>query len=203
MLREIAIANRLFGGRRTAWRGLLRFVDGATTELALLDIGTGAGDLPHDLTHRAARRGIALHPIGLERIPAAARLAHASGLATMLACGATLPLADRSVDVVLLSQLVHHLDDASAIRMLAEATRVARRGVIVADLRPSAASAWAYRAAGRVLGFHRATIDDGVVSLGRGRDAETLVPLALAAGGRAVQGTDLPLARVLVTWETS
>lgn len=203
MLGEIATANRLFGGQRTAWHGLLRFMDGDTRALTLLDIGTGAGDLPHDLARRAARRGIALTAIGLERIPAAARLAHASGLATMLACGGTLPLATRSVDLVLLSQLVHHLDDPSAIRLLAEATRVARRGVIVGDLRPSRSAALAFRVAGTLLGFHRVTIEDGIVSLGRGRDARALVPLALAAGGRAVRGTDLPLARVLVTWEAS
>jgi SAM-dependent methyltransferase len=203
MLREIATANRLFGGRRTAWHGLLRFLDGDTTSRSLLDIGTGAGDLPRDLARRAARRGIALRTLGLERIPAAAELAHAHGLPTMLACGGTLPLADRSVDVVLLSQLVHHLDDPSAVALLREATRVARQGVIVADLRPSRASALAFRAAGTLLGFHRVTIEDGIVSLRRGRNAEALVPLALAAGGRAVQGTDLPLARVLVTWGIS
>jgi hypothetical protein len=205
MLRDIARSNRWLGGGRAARHGLAQLLGpgdrGAT--LTLLDIGTGAGDLPHTLTRWAARRGVTLHGIGVERLPAAAALAHDGGLPTMLACGGTLPLADRSVDLVLASQLAHHLDADGTIALCREAARVARRGVILADLRPSPLGALGYRLAGPLLGFHPMTISDGVLSLARGRDAASLAALATRAGARDVLATSLPCARVVIAWRTA
>jgi SAM-dependent methyltransferase len=202
MLGEIATANRLFGGVRALHRGLAQLFDPADRDRAvtLLDIGTGAGDLPRAAVRWAAGRGMMLDPIGLERHPAAARCATDAGITTFLGCGAALPLRDGSVDVVLLSQLLHHLDDDGAIRMLAEAHRVARRGVLVLDLRPSRLAGLGFRAAGSAMGFHRSTIDDGVVSLARGRSAPALAELARQAGAGAPRAHALPFARVLVSW---
>jgi hypothetical protein len=146
---------------------------------------------------------VTLRGIGVERLPAAAALAHAGGLPTMLACGGTLPLADQSVDLVLASQLAHHLDADGTIALCREAQRVARRGVIIADLRPSRLAATGYRLAGPLLGLHQTTIDDGVLSLARGRDAATLAALAGQAGGRDVVATSLPCARVVIAWRTA
>jgi len=205
MLRDIARSNRWLGGARAARHGLVQLLDptdrGAT--LTLLDIGTGAGDLPHTLTRWAARRGVTLRGIGVERLPAAAALAHEGGLPTMLACGGTLPLADQSVDVVLASQLAHHLDAAGTIALCREAQRVARRGVILADLRPSPLGAFGYRLAGPLLGFHPMTVSDGVISLARGREAAALAALATQAGARDVVATSLPCARVVIAWRTA
>lgn len=205
MLGEIATANRLFGGVRALQRGLGQLLDPRDhgTTVTLLDIGTGAGDLPRAAVAWAAARGIALSTVGLERHPAAARFAAESGITTFLGCGGALPLRSASVDVVLLSQLLHHLDDASAHRMLVEAHRVARRGVLVLDLRPSRLAGLGFRAAGSAMGFHRSTIDDGVVSLARGRTAPVLAALARRAGARAPRAEALPFARVLVSWRTS
>ena len=51
----------------------------------LLDVGTGAGDIPVAAQRLGRRYGIELIPIGLERIPEAARAARRAGLATVLA----------------------------------------------------------------------------------------------------------------------
>ncbi len=53
------------------------------------------------------------------------------------------PFADSSFDYVLSSMFLHHLDDDLIVRALAEMNRLARRGVIVADLlRTRRAYAW-------------------------------------------------------------
>jgi ubiquinone/menaquinone biosynthesis C-methylase UbiE len=44
------------------------------------------------------------------------------------------PFADRSFDYVLTAMFLHHLDDAQAERVLWQMNRLARRGVIAADL---------------------------------------------------------------------
>ncbi len=115
-LRNIARANRWFGGWEAVRHGLERVLTGSLprspTPLTLLDVGTGAGDLPRMAVEWAARQGIGLTAFGLERHPAAARLARQGGLATFIGDGATLPLGDRSVDLVLASQLLHHFAPA-------------------------------------------------------------------------------------------
>lgn len=204
MLADIEVANKFFGGVAVARRGLSHLLDRRDngTTLTLLDVGTGAGDLPRALRTWAARRGVTLRLIGLERSRAAARVAHDNGVATLVSCGGALPLRPVSVDIVLLSQIVHHLDDDSAVHVLAGCAAIARRGVIVADLLPSRWAAFAFRWAGRGMGFHPITLTDGVTSLERGRRAKQMTALAVRAGVASSRVETRPIARVLLTWRT-
>ncbi len=205
MLRDIARSNRWFGGRHAVHHALERLLDPADRgrQLSLFDIGTGAGDLPIDAAQWASRRGITLRPIGLERIPVAARLACDAGVPTALGCAGALPLRSQSVDVVLVSQVAHHLDAASAQRLFAECSRVARRGVIVSDLQPSRLASWGYRLGGTLLGLHPATISDGIISLGRGFTPNALQQLAAGATSAPVTVTRLPFWRIVAWWRTN
>lgn len=243
MLGDIARANRWFGGARTVTRGLEALLGGPADRggrFTLLDVGTGAGDLPRVAARWGRRRGITITAVGIERHRAAARLAARNGVPTAVGCGTRLPFRhdqprtasgerrgandephtvhragappaidplsaardSPSADIVLLSQLLHHFDDAAAIRLLREAAAVARRGVIVADLRPSRLAAVAFRVAGRLLRFDPITVADGVTSLARGRDGRATAALARGAGATAVIARDLPMARVLVAWRS-
>jgi len=170
-LRDIARINRVFGGARAAVGRLDEFLARCPrgTALTLLDVGTGIGDIPRAAADRARRRGIALRLIGLERHPAAARAALApGGLAAIIADGGSLPLRNRSVDLVLCSKLLHHLPGASGTRLLSEMDRVARLGVVVADIYRSALAAAGIWLASFPLRFHPATRHDGVISVFRG-----------------------------------
>lgn len=205
MLTDIARSNRWFGGRHAMRVGLARLVDPSDLgrTLTLLDIGTGAGDLPHDAVRWAAGRGITLVPIGLERIPAAARLAQGGGLPVFLGCAGALPVRRAGVDIVLVSQMLHHLDATSSVRLLAECHAIARRGVVIADLRPSPLAAVGYRLAGPFFRMHPMTVRDGVTSLQRGLTPAVLQRLVHEAIGRDVPVWRLPGARVLATWRTN
>jgi SAM-dependent methyltransferase len=202
-LRNIARANRWFGGCDAVRIGLHRLLVRTPTPragpLTLLDVGTGAGDLPRMAVQWAARRGIHLRAIGLERHPAAARLARQGGLATFIGDAATLPLAGRSVDLVLVSQLLHHFAPESIVRLLRECNRVARVGVIVADLRRSRLAALGWRFTGPLLRFDRHTVADGITSLRRGFTARSLGALLDAAGIRGSVSTHRGV-RLLAVW---
>lgn len=200
MLADIARANRWLGGHAAVLRGLDALLEpgDAGRTLTLLDLGTGAGDLPLAAREAMAARGITLRLLGVERHRAAAAMARDAGVPTIVACGTRIPM--RDADLVLCSQLLHHFGDDDAVAMLAEATRVARRGVVVADLRPSTLAARGFRVAGRLLGLARVTIDDGVTSLARGREASHLVALGEAAGLVPVLARDLSLGRVVVAF---
>ncbi len=205
MLTDIARSNRLFGGVRSLHLGLSRLLPfgGGGAITTLLDVGTGAGDLPRAAARWGTRHRRPIHALGLERHAAAAQLATELGTATVVGCGGALPLADRTVDLVLLSQLLHHLDDASTVTLLAEAGRVARVGVIVLDLRPSRLAATAFRMVGPLLRFDPDTTSDGIVSLARGRTAPELAALARQAGARSPRAEHLAMARVVMTWRVA
>lgn len=206
MLRSIANisrANRLFGGIAAVRFGLAGLLARTPppARLRILDIGTGLGDIPRALAPWLGARGIGLEPVGVERHPVVARAARGHGLPMVLADGLRLPLADRSVDVALASQVAHHLQADDVVQLAREATRVARLGVVIADLRPSTAAAWGYRLASFVLGFDRATRQDGVTSIRRGFRAEALSRLLSRAGITATV-KEKPGARVVAFWST-
>jgi ubiquinone/menaquinone biosynthesis C-methylase UbiE len=184
-LRNIARANRWFGGTRAvrwAVTRLLRAAPAAARPLVLLDVGAGAGDLARAARSAAGACGVNLGVICLDRHRIAAALATAAGHPALTADAGALPLADRSVDIVLLSQLVHHFDLPSSERLLRESARVARRGIIVADLQPSRLAAALFRPAAHALGFDRITIHDGLTSLRRAYSRAELAMLMQRAG---------------------
>jgi SAM-dependent methyltransferase len=184
-LRDIAWANRLFGGASAALARLDEFFRAVPrgTTLTLLDVGTGDGDIPRAARRRAARRGVRLRLLGLERHPAAARRAARGGeIAAVRADARALPIAARSVDLVLCSQLLHHFRDAALTAVVTELARVARLGVVVADLRPSPLAAAGFWLASFPLAFHPVSRHDGVLSVLRGFTASALRRACTDAG---------------------
>ncbi|HEX6105665.1 MAG TPA: methyltransferase domain-containing protein [Gemmatimonadales bacterium] len=203
-LRNISRSNRWFGGTWAVRHGLARLLQGVPrgTELTLLDLGTGAGDLPLAAAAWGRRRGIRLRPVGLELSRVAAGLARDAGVPCAVGCGGVAPVRDKSVDLVLASQLVHHLAPASAVRLLRACDRMARVGVVVADLRRGRLAPLAFWVGARALGFDRHTVSDGITSIRRGYTPGELRALLARAGvaGRVVRR---PPYRLVATWRTA
>jgi SAM-dependent methyltransferase len=203
-LGNIARANRWFGGTRAVRYGLARVLQGVprARPLLLLDLGTGAGDLPRDAARWAGRRGWRLVPVGLERSRVAAALARSAGCPCAVADAGVAPFGEKSVDLVLLSQILHHLSPGSAVRLLRECDRLARVGVVVADLRRARLAASLFRVGGRLLRFDPVTMEDGVTSIRRGYTAAELLALMRQAGieGRVARR---PGYRLVGTWRVS
>jgi len=200
-LHHIERSNRWFGGRAALRWGVGRALAAVPpgTRLTLLDLGTGSGDLPLDLARWARRRGVEIQPLGLERIPAAARAARDAGVPTLLGCAGALPIRPRGVDLVTISQLLHHLSADDAVRLLRDASTVARHAVVVADLRRSPLARVAFRAAATWLRFDRHTRADGLTSIARGYTRAELAALCAAAGVPA-EVVVRPCFRVVAWW---
>ena len=92
------------------------------------------------------------------------------------------PIRDKSVDVVLVSQLAHHLHAESVICLFQCCNRLARRAVIVSDLRRHPLATASFRFGGRLLGFDPVTLSDGVTSIRRGFSRRELLDLMDRAG---------------------
>lgn len=200
-LRNIGRANWWFGGAAAVRFGLARTLAGVPrgTTLSLLDLGTGLGDLPQVAARWGAARGIRMVPVGLELSRVAATLASAGGLPTALACAGAPPIRDKSVDVVLVSQVAHHLTSASVVDLLQTCDRLARRAAIVADLRRSAVARPAFWCGARLLAFDPVTIADGITSIRRGFSLPEMRSLMVLAGldGRVDRR---PGFRLVATW---
>jgi len=178
-LRDIAVANRWLGGTWAALHGLGHVLADVPrgTRLTLLDIGTGHGDLPRAAVRWGRRRGLEIVPLGLELSSVAARLAAGAGVRMAIADVAALPFGPRSVDVVLLSQVAHHFAHESVGPLARACDGLARRGVVIADLRRSAVAALGFKVGSRLLGFDPVTRQDGVTSIHRGFTRRELASL--------------------------
>jgi hypothetical protein len=199
-LTNIARANRWFGAWPAVRSGLVRLLRGnRVTDLSLLDVGTGAGDLPVLAERWARGQGLRLRALGLDQHGAAAHLARHRGIPAVVGCGAHLPFPDRSVDLVTLSQVAHHLSAESLGIMVRELSRVARLGVVLADLRPSRIAQAAYRLTGPLLGFDHYTVVDGITSLERGYTRVRLTRELRAAGIDPWVRTSLGV-RIVAVW---
>jgi SAM-dependent methyltransferase len=137
-LRDLARINRLTGGTRLSARAIGAFRGSST----VLDVGTGAADIPMTLLARArsAGRPLAITATDNRReILAAARRARPAidrtpGLELAIADGRALPYPDASFDVAHASLVLHHLEPGDAVAFLRELRRVARHGIVVNDL---------------------------------------------------------------------
>lgn len=184
-LRDVALANRLFGGRRAVLHelGTLFHTCPPGSSLTLLDVGTGLGDIPTAAAALAARRGLTLHTMGMELAPHLARAAATNCSSTLAGNAMQLPFGDASIDVITCSQVLHHFDGEEAAQLLRECTRVARIAVVVGDLRRSWLAVAGLWASSFALGFHPVSRHDGVLSVLRGYTRDELQQLVEHATG--------------------
>lgn len=203
-LRDIALANKLFGGRSAVAYGLRRLVAGQRSPrtLVLLDLGAGMGDVTQWIAQRAsAQRSIYIQPVALDWHGEAARLCRAQGLPTIVGDVRHLPIRPAAVDVVVASQVLHHFPRETVVRLLGQFDRLARVGVVIADLEPRAFATVGLWVASFALAFHRASRRDGVTSVRRGFTVEELGGLLQEAGLEATVHRR-PGYRVVAVWET-
>ena len=140
-LDALAVINRWFGGatavRRPIEAGLS---DVAPGELTLLDVGTGAGDIPVAIDRRLRADGWRPRFLFTDNHATTLRLARdrvpdALESSYVRLDAARLPFADDTVDIGFSGTMLHHLETGAAGEFLREIDRVSRVGWVVSDLR--------------------------------------------------------------------
>jgi SAM-dependent methyltransferase len=130
--------NRLFLLTEPFRRYLPKFLGtDRCRSLDFLDLGAGDGWLGHELSRWAARRGWSWRFTNLELNPLAA-----NGHSGRFIAGSalSLPFRDNSFDIVIASQMAHHLNtDDEVARHFREAWRVTRDTLFLNDLHRNAA----------------------------------------------------------------
>lgn len=190
-LRDLVRLNRWLGGSRLSWRALQTVMQPvpANHTVSLLDVGTGAGDIPLSLVRRARDAGRRLEVKATDVRPEIVALAErwtANEPGVSLALGASdgIDEPDSSYDIVHASLVMHHLELPEARRLLAEMARVARRAVIVNDLdrgRHWWLGAWLVS---RLATANRYTRNDAPLSVRRAYRPAEVLGLAASVGLR-------------------
>jgi SAM-dependent methyltransferase len=142
--------NRLLGYTRATLSHLDRFSRGWAPgrRVDVLDLATGSADVPLAMARWGRRRGFDVRVVGLDRHEATVRAARAAAAAeprVRIVRGDALavPFDAGSFDYATCGMFLHHLSDDEAVAVLRAMGRVARRGIIAADLlRHRRAYAW-------------------------------------------------------------
>lgn len=136
--RELARVNRLFQLDDPYTRVLSRWLGrDHCRRLSILDLGAGDAWLANHMEAFAARQGWTWTVTSLDMNPVPLQI---NGRPLNVAGSATaLPFRDAAFDLVIASQMTHHLDtDDDVLRHFREAWRVARLGLFITDMRRSA-----------------------------------------------------------------
>ncbi len=143
-LDALAAINRWFGGTTAIRRPIEAALEGRSPgELRLLDVGTGAGDIPAALARRLRAgdwrpRFVLADNHGTTLRLARDRVRNAREALTprfVRLDAPRLPFADDGVDIGLSATMLHHLETEAAAEFLREIDRVSRMGWVVSDLR--------------------------------------------------------------------
>ncbi|MEX2582041.1 MAG: methyltransferase domain-containing protein [Gemmatimonadota bacterium] len=139
-LEDLERVNRWLGGRRSAVRLTLELAERVGAEpVTVLDIATGAADIPIRLLAEAGRRGVEVRVTATDLHPTTLAYAERATagqpfIIVRKANALDLPFGDGEFDLVTMNTALHHFERPDAARVLREMARVARRGVVVTDL---------------------------------------------------------------------
>jgi SAM-dependent methyltransferase len=199
-LRDVALANTLFGGAGAVVGEIAAMLPRLPRHVTLLDVGTGLGDIPARARVVARRAGVTLDTVGLEAAEWGAIACRPLTELAIVGNALALPFGDASIDIVTCSQVLHHFFDADAQQLVRELDRVARRQVIISEIRRTRVAAAGIWAASFLLGFHPVSRHDGVVSVMRGFTTGELRDAVRTAIGHDAVVRRRPGFRLTATW---
>jgi 2-polyprenyl-3-methyl-5-hydroxy-6-metoxy-1,4-benzoquinol methylase len=184
-LRNLVSLNRLFGSHGLIRHFLARWFNPGRT-YRILDLATGAGDLPRVMVDWARARDIALRIDAVDANPAtleiAARESRDYREIEFLKGNVLTHESRESYDLVCCSLALHHFSEDDAVTLLRRCRALSHRFVLVSDLERSFFTLAGVHALTTL--FYRApmTRADGVTSARRAFSFEEFRALAEAAG---------------------
>jgi 2-polyprenyl-3-methyl-5-hydroxy-6-metoxy-1,4-benzoquinol methylase len=200
-MKDVERANILFGGRRAALAELCTALKKVSQTATLLDVGTGRGDIAQSAERMAMERGVKLTTIGIDMsLPLVKELRNRNHH-IVRGDALALPFRNKSIDIVLASQILHHFTEDSAADFIAEMNRVARVSVVISDLKRSLIAAAGLWLGSFPLRFHPVSRHDGVVSVMRGFLPAELADLVERATGQRPRVSQRLGFRVTTSWD--
>ncbi len=186
-LRGLARINFFSAAARALWRPLRALAGGLGRPLRVLDVATGAGDMPLRLWRLARARGLDWQVEGCDRSPVAVE--HARRRAAQAGAGISFFVHDAlagplpgTPDAVTCSLFLHHLADDEAVDLLRRMASSGARLVLVDDLARGLAGLALAHVATRLLTTSRVVHFDGPRSVEAAFTPAEALALASRAG---------------------
>jgi 2-polyprenyl-3-methyl-5-hydroxy-6-metoxy-1,4-benzoquinol methylase len=205
-LADIARLNRI-GATRTIARYVEPFFarQDHGQPLRILDVGTGAADIPLALARWARRRGHRVRVVALEVHPTilryAARAVDRTPEVSIVAGNALeAPIRPGSVDVALCSLVLHHLPEEAVVALFRRLAEVVRLGFVVSDFRRGRLAWAAVWLVTRAVSRNRMTRHDGPLSVRRAYTPAELASLASRADLADMRWYRAPAFRQVGVW---
>lgn len=148
--------------------------------LEFLDIGAGTGLLGQKLSAWAKKRGWDWRFTNLDANPLVLKFEQTSRV--VIGSALNLPFPDGSFDVVIASQMTHHLEDEKVVTHLREAWRVTRGALFISDLHRNIGLYAMLCLLPHFLGVSHSVKADALISVKRGFHLGELRELARMAG---------------------
>jgi 2-polyprenyl-3-methyl-5-hydroxy-6-metoxy-1,4-benzoquinol methylase len=205
-LTGLARINRVSGSARVLWPPIARLARAAPGRpVRVLDVATGAGDVPVSLWRAGQRSGFPIDVAGCDVSPTAVAAARARAEAAGVrveffehdALRDPLP---GGFDVVACSLFLHHLDEPDAVRLLREMGRAAGKLVLVNDLSRGPVNYLFVRLACRLLSRSPVVRFDGPASVRAAFTPDEARGLAEQAGLTGATVTPKFPCRFLLAW---
>jgi SAM-dependent methyltransferase len=175
-LGDLAFVDRWLGNRRAFSAAVLPYLRGGGRRI--LDVGCGSGDVVSRLRRAAGGETLA---VGVD-IKAMHLKAAPPDIQRVVADVRALPFAPASFDVVTASLFLHHFDAPELPEVLRGLYALARRALVVNDLRRARVPYVFGRAFFKLLFRSPVSVEDGLVSIRRAFTPHELAD-AFAAGG--------------------
>jgi len=203
VLSEIGRTSALFGGHAAVMFGFQKVLRGRPTAspLTILDVGAGGGDVLRRVGWLLGDPP--MRPIALDHHRVSARMCGDSGITPIVADLRQLPVRPDSVDIAIVSLVLHHLTRDEAVALIAQLEAAARLGVVITDLRRSALAVALFDLAARALRLHDVTRRDGLLSIRRSFSATELADMIAEAGVHRASVHRRPGWRLVAYWRTN
>lgn len=195
-LRDIARINKYLGGSRVVENALWPLLQDRK-EATILDIGTGSADIPRALVKAGRKRGVKLTIFAADLLERHLQIARrdCEGFPTIFPLGAdafSLPLRDKSVDVVTASLFLHHFRPPQIISLLREFERVSRLGFIANDQIRDLVPLAFFRLSAPIFARSYLTRYDGAASILRAYTAPEMREIVGSSGVAATVSEHFP-----------
>lgn len=187
-LQEIRFINQRLGDRSALEKTLLADIEKADLkEFSVLDVGAGTGELLGVTAEFARAGGRRAHLVGLDLNGLSIREIVSESrkhreISPVQADALQLPFGDDSFDYSICSLFTHHLPDTNIAPVLAEMSRVARRGIVVIDLERRVTAWLLYRAFCVIYRISPLVRQDGSLSIRKGFTSAEMSAFGKEAG---------------------
>jgi ubiquinone/menaquinone biosynthesis C-methylase UbiE len=190
---DIARVNWLFDGRMLTMIHVKRLLAALPADrlITVLDVGTGAGDIPRELVRWARRQGRRIRVFALDRDAATLRIAAKlvrdyPEISFLRGDALALPIRPEAVDLTISAMTLHHLEPDAGVQYLAEMDRAARVGFVVNDLVRSRIAHWVVWLITRFITRSAISRHDGPLSVKRSYTPREVSGLCEQAGLKGV-----------------